>query len=110
MTKIAASNLIERSCHFTWNLFNFSDFILNFRLFPSKFIFKNKNYTYKRLILRNKTNGIQQPRNLRQLREAIISACESLPLDQQMIQKAFDDMISRAQRCIQAQRHALPGE
>ena len=31
-------------------------------------------------------------------------------LDQQMIQNAFDGMISRAQRCIQAQRHAFPDE
>ncbi len=43
----------------------------------------------------------QQPRNLRHLREAIVSTCESL--DQEMIQNAFDGMISRAQRCIQAQ-------
>ena len=35
----------------------------------------------------------QQPRNLRHLREAIVSACESL--DQEMIQNAFDGMISR---------------
>ena len=50
----------------------------------------------------------QQPRNLRQLREAIVSACESL--DQEMIQNAFDGMISRAQRCIQAQGHVFPDE
>jgi hypothetical protein len=31
-------------------------------------------------------------------------------LDQQMIQNAFGGMISRAQRCIQAQRHAFPDE
>ncbi len=50
----------------------------------------------------------QQPRNLRHLREAIVSAGESL--DQEMIQNAFDSMISRAQRCIQAQGHAFPDE
>ena len=50
----------------------------------------------------------QQPRNLRKLREAIISACESL--DQGMIQNAFDGMISTARRCIQAQGHAFPDE
>ena len=50
----------------------------------------------------------QQPRNLRHLREAIVSACESL--DQEMIQNAFDGMFSRAQRCIQAQGHAFPDE
>ncbi len=51
----------------------------------------------------------QQPKNLRHLREAIVSACESLA-DQEMIQNAFDGMISRAQRCIQAQGHAFPDE
>jgi hypothetical protein len=33
--------------------------------------------------------------------------CRLKFLDQQMIQNAFDDMISRAQRCIQAQRPAF---
>ena len=50
----------------------------------------------------------QQPRNLRELREAIVSSCESL--GQEMIQNAFDGMISRAQRCILAQGHAFPDE
>ena len=50
----------------------------------------------------------QQPRNLRELREAIVSACESM--GQEMIQNAFDGMISRAQRCILAQGHAFPDE
>ena len=50
----------------------------------------------------------QQPRNLRELREAIVSACESL--GQEMIQNAFDGMIYRAQRCILAQGHAFPDE
>ena len=38
-------------------------------------------------------HGIQQQRNITELREAIVSACEFL--DQQMIQNAFDDMIFR---------------
>jgi hypothetical protein len=41
-TKIAASNQIESSYHFTLNLFNFSDFIFNFGLFPCKFTLKIK--------------------------------------------------------------------
>ncbi len=50
---------------------------------------------------RNQHYHYQQPTNLRQLREAIISACETL--DQQIIQNGFDGMVSRAHRCIRSQ-------
>ena len=39
---------------------------------------------------------MQQPRNLREIGEAIVSACESL--GEEMIQKAFDGMIARSPR------------
>ena len=43
--------------------------------------------------------------NLRELREAIVTACRNLK--QQMIQNSFDCMISRAIRCIRAGGHAF---
>jgi hypothetical protein len=52
----------------------------------------------------------QQPRNLRQLRQAVILACQSL--DAQMIQSAFSGMVNRARRCrcIGVQGHAFSDE
>jgi hypothetical protein len=50
----------------------------------------------------------QQPRNLRQLRQAVILACQSL--DAQMIQSAFSGMVNRARRCIGYQGHAFSDE
>ena len=50
----------------------------------------------------------QQPTNLRQLREAIVSPCENV--DQQIIQNAFDGMVSRAHRCIRSQGGAFADE
>jgi hypothetical protein len=43
--------------------------------------------------------------NLRELREAIVTACRNLK--QQMIQNSFDCMISRAIRCIRVGVHAF---
>ncbi len=43
----------------------------------------------------------QQPTNLRQLREVIVSVRETL--NQQIIQNALDGMVSRAHRCIRSQ-------
>ena len=43
--------------------------------------------------------------NLRELREAIATACRNLK--QQMIHNSFDCMISRARRCIRAGGHAF---
>ena len=50
----------------------------------------------------------EQLTNLGELREAIVAACRNL--EQQMIQDAFDSMISRARRCILARGHAFPNE
>ncbi len=50
----------------------------------------------------------QQPTNLRQLREAVVPACETL--DQQIIQNAFDGMVSRAHRCIRSLGGAFADE
>ena len=50
----------------------------------------------------------QQPRNLRQLRQAVILACQSL--DAQIIQSAFSGMVNRARRCIGVQGHAFSDE
>ena len=50
----------------------------------------------------------QQPTNMRQLRDAIVLACESL--NQQMIQRSFDAMVSRARRCIRARGHTFSDE
>jgi hypothetical protein len=46
--------------------------------------------------------------NLRELREAIVTACRNLK--QQMIQNSFDCMISRARRCIRAWGHSFTTE
>jgi hypothetical protein len=50
----------------------------------------------------------QQPRNLRQFRQAVILAC--FGLDAQMIQSAFSGMVNRARRCIGVQGHAFSDE
>lgn len=50
----------------------------------------------------------QQPRNLRQLRQAVILVCQSL--DAQMVQNAFSGMVNRARRCIGVQGHAFSDE
>jgi hypothetical protein len=50
----------------------------------------------------------QQPRNLKQLRQAGILACQRL--DAQIIQSAFSGMVNRARRCIGVQGHAFSDE
>ena len=50
----------------------------------------------------------QQPNNLRQLREAIIAECHNI--DQQIIQRSFDSMVTRARLCIRAEGHQFPDE
>jgi hypothetical protein len=52
----------------------------------------------------------QQPRNLRQLRQAVILACQSRFIDAQMIQSVFSGMVNRARRCIGVQGHAFSDE
>ena len=42
----------------------------------------------------------QQPKNLVELRAAIVSACEEL--DPVMIRRAFTGMVSRARKCVEA--------
>jgi hypothetical protein len=50
----------------------------------------------------------QQHRNLRQLRQAVILACQGL--DAQMIQSAFSGKVNRARRCIGVQGYAFSDE
>ena len=49
-----------------------------------------------------------QPQNLRELREAIRRECGNL--ERQMIQRAFDGMVSRARHCIEVGGQAFPNE
>ena len=50
----------------------------------------------------------EQPSNLRELREAIVTACRNL--DPQMIRNSFDCMLTRARNCILVGGHAFPNE
>ena len=50
----------------------------------------------------------QQPSNLGELRQAIIMASNNL--EQDMIEKAFHCMLSRARRCVQVDGHAFSNE
>ena len=50
----------------------------------------------------------KQPQNMRQLRDAIVLVCESL--EQHMIHRSFDAMVSHAKRCIRARGHAFSNE
>ena len=50
----------------------------------------------------------QQPSNLGELQQAIIMACNNL--EQDMIEKAFDCMLSRVRRCVQVDGHAFSNE
>ena len=50
----------------------------------------------------------QQPSNLRELRETIVTSCRNL--DPQMIQSSFDCMLSRARNCILVRGNAFPNE
>ena len=45
MTKIDLLNQLQNTCHFSWNIFHFSDTNFNCRLFHLKFTLKNKNRT-----------------------------------------------------------------
>ena len=50
----------------------------------------------------------QQPKNLRRLHEVIIAQCHNI--DRAMIQRSFDNMVTRARLCIRAGGHAFPNE
>lgn len=50
----------------------------------------------------------QQPKNLEQLRAAIVTECRNI--DHQIIQRSFDTMVTRARRCINAGGHAFQDE
>ena len=49
-----------------------------------------------------------QPKNLRELRNAIQRECANLNRD--LIRRAFTGMISRAQRCMEVRGHTFPNE
>ena len=52
----------------------------------------------------------EQSNNLRQLREAIVTKCRNIVIDQQTIQRSFDCMVTRVTHCINARGHAFEDE